>query len=67
MKKQFEKFSDPHIKDILFCTAMQLNDLYGQNRKTSDNSKGQITLQKAWIFILDFSQQLFLKEIKGNI
>lgn len=67
MKKQFEEFTDPDIKDVLFCTAMQLNILYGENRKTSNNSKCQITLKKAWIFILDISQLLFLKEIKGNI
>lgn len=33
MKKQFEKFTDPHIKDILFCTALQLNIFYGKTRR----------------------------------
>lgn len=47
MKKQFEEFTDPDIKDVLFCTAMQLNILYGENGKTSNNSKCQITLKKA--------------------
>lgn len=67
MKKQFEKSTDPRIKDILFCTALQLSIFYEQNRKNSDNSKCQIILEKVWIFILAFSQQVFLKEIKGNI
>lgn len=47
MKKQFEKFTDPHIKDILLCTAMQLNIFYEQNRMNSNNSKCQIILEKA--------------------
>lgn len=67
MKKQFEKSTDPHIKDILFRTALQLNIFYEQNRKNSNNSKCQIIFEKAWIFILAFSQQDFLKGIKGNI
>lgn len=56
MKKQFEKSTDPHIKDILFCIAMQLNNFYEKNRKNRNNSKCQIILKKAWIFILAFSQ-----------